>query len=309
VDLILRNANFEKKKPISKAKLSAETGLYGSSKNDFEITTNYDKDIVNGDIISCTNTEWGGKVFSIVIENNIMKLTGKTFRGQMELVIVNPFQVLTVSGTDSEIIQQLFSKTPLNYNVQPTGRSNKKSITIPVGSNLLKAVDLVLNAFGETMEIKVTSTIDVILHYSSVHRYDYSQEQLILSEGGMMPTAIHAIGKVNGVETSLSVYLQKDGSVGTSRYYTGFYAYEIAENINDNCATKSELQNLLTARLLALRSSKPASEVDLKIDNARIGDEVNVSILKFGRKSTQKIVAKSIEINNHNETQKIITGG
>jgi hypothetical protein len=125
----------------------------------------------------------------------------------------------------------------------------------------------------------------------------------------MMPTAIHAIGKVNGVETSLSVYLQKDGSVGTSRYYTGFYAYEIAENINDNCATKSELQNLLTARLLALRSSKPASEVDLKIDNARIGDEVNVSILKFGRKSTQKIVAKSIEINNHNETQKIITGG
>jgi hypothetical protein len=97
--------------------------------------------------------------------------------------------------------------------------------------------------------------------------------------------------------------------VGTSRYYTGFYAYEISENISDDCSSKSELQSLLSSRLLALRLSPLASEVDIKIDDAKIGDTVNISILKFGRKTSQKIIAKRLEMSNKRITQKIITGG
>lgn len=309
MDLILRNADFEKKKPVSNPQFSAETGLYGSSNNDFQLTVPYDKDIIKGDILTSNGTEWGGKIFNVNIENNIMKLTGKTFRGQMELVIVNPFSVLTLNGTDEEIVQRLFNLTTLNYNIQPTGRTTKKTVVIPVGSNLLKAVDLALFAFGEVMDIKVYNIVTVYLNPAATHRYDYSQSQLMLSEGGMLPTAIHATGKVNGTETFLSVYLQADGTVNTSRYYTGFYAYEISENISDDCSSVSELQSLLSARLLALRSSVSASEIDIKIDNAQIGDTVNISILRFRRKTTQKIIAKSLEINNKKSITKLITGG
>jgi hypothetical protein len=309
VDLILRDSDFQKKKPLSQAYFSAETGLYGSAKNDFQLKLPYDKDVNKGDIITSYGTEWGGKIFTVDIDGNAMTVTGKTFRGQMELVIVNPFNVLTVSGTDEEVIRQLFGATTLNYAIKPTGRTVEKSVTIPVGSNLLKAVDLALSGFGETMDLRVFSGVKVYLNYASEHRYDYSKSQVLLSEGGMLPTAIHAIGKVNGAETPISVYLQSNGTVGDSRHYTGFYAYEIAEKVNDDCANLSELKQILSARLLALRSSKLASEVDIQIDNAQIGDTVNISILKYSRKTTQKIVAKSVEINSGRLTQKLISGG
>ena len=309
MDLILRDELFQKKKPLPSVNFSAETGLYGSAKNDFQLRIPYDRKVKKGDIITSYGTEWGGKIYGIDIENNTMTATGKTFRGQMEMVVVNPFNVLTVTGTDEEVIRQLFKETTLDYEIQPTGRTTKKSVTIPMGSNLLKAVDLALTAFGETMEIRVYSNVQVYLHYAATHRYDYAKSQLLLSEGGMLPTAIHAIGKVNGAETPLSVYLQSNGTVGTTRYYKGFFAYEIAEKISDDCASKNELQSLLSSRLLALRNSKLASEIDIDIDDAQIGDTVNVSILKFNRKTTQKIVAKTIEINSSRVLQKLISGG
>lgn len=309
MDLILRDELFQKKKPLSSVNFSAETGLYGSAKNDFQLRIPYDKDIKKGDIITSYGTEWGGKIYEIDIDNSTMTATGKTFRGQMELVIVNPFTVLTVTGTDEEIIKQLFDATTLDYKIVPTGRTTKKSVTIPVGSNLLKAVDLVMTAFGETMEIRVYSEVEIYLHYAATHRYDYAKSQLLLSEGGMLPTAIHAIGKVNGAETTMSVYLQSDGTVGTTRYYKGFFAYEIAEKISDDCTSRNELQSLLSSRLIALRNSKLASEIDIDIDDAQIGDTVNVSILKFKRKTTQKIVAKKIEINSSRVLQRLISGG
>jgi hypothetical protein len=103
--------------------------------------------------------------------------------------------------------------------------------------------------------------------------------------------------------------LQNDDSIGTSRYYTNFDAYEISETLNDNCANKAELQNLVSDRLKALRSSPIASEVDIIIDNAEIGDIVNVTILKYGRKAQQKITAKSVELTNGRLKQKLLTGG
>lgn len=309
MDLILRNSLFEKKKPIKNPEYKAETGLYGSATNDFDLTIPYDADIVKGDILTSIGTEWGGRIFDVEIDGSTMILRGKTFRGQMELVSPNPFSVLTLTGTDYEIIKGLIDRTPLPYIVKETGNTTKKTVTIPANSNLLKAVDLALSAFNETMKIAVYSRVEISLNYASIHRYDYSQSELKLVENGMLPTALHATGKVGGVITNVSMYLQGDGTVGTSRFFKNFDAYEITENLNDDCASKSELQNLVSSRLLALRSSPLASEVDIKIDNAEIGDAVNVTILKYGRKAKQKIIAKSIELINGREKQKLITGG
>lgn len=309
MDLILRNSLFVKKKPINNPNFKAETGLYGSAQNDFELIIPYDADAVKGDIITSIGTEWGGRIFNIEISGNSMTLKGKTFRGQMELVSANPQSVLSVTGTDYEIIKKLIDLTPLPYVVNKTTNTAKKTVIIPAGASLLKAIDLVLSAFNETMKIEVYSKVELTLNKAVTHRYDYSQTNLRLIENGMIPTAIHAVGKVNGTETAVSVYTQSNGTVGTTRYYTGFDAYEIAETLNDNCTSKSELQNIVSNRLLALRYSPLASEVDIKIDNVEIGDILNVTILKYGRKTTQKIIAKSIEITNKRVEQKLITGG
>ena len=276
--MILRNSSFIKKKTIKNPEYKAETGLYGSAKNDFDLIIPYDADIVKGDILTSIGTEWGGRIFDVEIDGSTMTLRGKTFRGQMELVSPNPFSVLTLTGTDYEIIKGLIDKTPLLYDVKETGNTVKKTITIPANSNLLKAVDLVLNVFNETMKIAVYSKVEISLNYASVHRYDYSQNELRLIENGMLPTALHVTGKVNGTDTNVSMFLQGDGTVGTSRFFNNFDAYEISENLSDDCTSKAELQNLVSARLLALRSSPLASEVDIKIDNAEIGDTVNVSV-------------------------------
>lgn len=309
MDLILRDSLFTKKKPITNLNFKAESGLYGSTHNDFELTLPYDGSIVKGDIITCLGTEWGGRIFNTEISGNSMVLKGKTFRGQMELVSANPQSVLSVTGTDYEIIKKLIELTPLPYVVNKTTNTAKKTVVIPAGASLLKAIDLVLSDFGETMKIEAFSRVEITLNKVSTHRYDYSQTNLRLVENGMIPTAIHAVGKVNGTETAVSVYIQSNGTVGTTRYYTGFDAYEIAETLNDNCTSKSELQNIVSNRLLALRYSPLASEVDIKIDNAEIGDIINVTILKYGRKITQKVIAKAIEITNERIKQKLITGG
>lgn len=309
MDLILRKSTFEKKKPIKNPEFKAETGLYGSSNNDFELTVLYDADIVKGDIITSYGSEWGGRIYEVEINNSTMTIKGKTFRGQMEMVSPNPTDTLSITGTDVEIIQTLINRTSLFYTVKDTGNTTKKTVVIPQSSNLLKAVDLVLTAFGEVMKIEVYSNVEIAIEKKSTHRYDYSQTELKLIESDLKPTALHSIGKVNGTETAVSVYLQADGTVGSSRYFKNFDAYEICESSNDDCPTLMELKSIVSDRLLALRTSVLSSEVDVKIDGANIGDDVNVTIMKYNRKSNQKIIAKSIEIINGRIKQKLITGG
>lgn len=311
MDLVLRNINFEKKKPLIGATFNGESGLYGSSVNDFEVEITYDENVNQNDIITYGNTEWGGKIQAIEIENSKMRLTGKTFRGQMEMQVVNPFAVLVLSGTDYEIVSELINKTSFStsYVLNATGRTSKKTVVIPQKSSLLKAIDIVLAVFNETMSLYVANKVFINLKEKITHRYDYSQNTLLFDEGGELLTGLHIIGKVNGAETNVSVFYQPDGSVSTSRWYGGFYAYEITENISDNCASLADLRELASDRLLALRSSKLKSEIEIKIDTAEIGDAVNVSILKINRKVMQKVIGKRAEIKKGLLKTKIITGG
>ena len=146
------------------------------------------------------------------------------------------------------------------------------------------------------MLIKVSNDgVEITLSPITEKSFDASQVDLVADENRMMPTALHARGN----EYSASVYLQADGTVGTERYYTGFEAVEISQEIT--AGSLAELTALASDRLLALRKSQNASKIDVKIEDADIGDKINVTVQKYGIKATQTVSKKILKIEGKNE--------
>lgn len=306
MDLMLRDRDFKKKKAIKKPSFACNTGLYGASKNDFELTLTQSDILPIGDLITYGTSEFGGVILDRITgtKSKTVKYIGKSFRGQLENSIIAPFAVLTLTGTDYDVVNQIINLSQLPYKILPTGHTEQKKAVLPIGTNALKGIDLVLSAFNEKMLIKVSNSgVEITLSPVLEKSFDASQVDLMADENRMMPTALHARSK----EYSVSVYLQADGTVGTERYYTGFDAVEISQDISaDNL---SELTALASDRLLALRKSQNASEIDVKIEDADIGDRINVTVQEYGIKATQTVSEKVLTIEGKNEQITFNTGG
>ena len=308
MDLMLRDANFNKKSVIKKPKFSCSTGLYGASTNDFELILS-DNDIIPiGSIITYGTTEFGGVIKERIIdtEEKTSKYYGKSFRGQMENSIVTPTSSWNVGGTDYDIMIALFGRSQLKYKVNVTGRTEIKKFSIPLGSNLLKAVDLALSAFNEKMLIKASNDgVEITLMPIVYENCDESQIDLVIDENKMLPTALHA----KSDDYSASVYLQADGTIGSSRYYTGFDAVEIWQEIGSNAESSTEFKSIASDRLRALRETKNTSEIKSKIENADIGDKIKVSVKRYGVQTEQTVCEKILNFDGINEEINFNTGG
>lgn len=306
MDLMLRDRDFKKKKAIKKPSFACNTGLYGASINDFELTLTQSDILPIGDLITYGTSEFGGVILDRITDTKAktVKYIGKSFRGQLENSIIAPFGVLTLTGTDFDIINQIINLSQLSYKVLPTGRTKRNTVVLPIGTNALKAIDLALSSFNAKMLIKVSNDgVEITLEPIIEKSFDASQIDLVADENRMMPTALHARSK----EYSVSVYLQSDGTVGTSRYYTGFDAVEISQEITAD--SLEDLTALASDKLLALRKSQNASEVDVKIEEADIGDKINVTVSEYGIKTTQTVSEKTLTIEGKNEQITFNTGG
>ena len=306
MDLMLRDRNFRKVQVIKKPSYACNSGLYGASKNDFQLVLSEEQPFPIGYMVTWGTSEFGGVILNRITDTTAKTITyiGKSFRGQLENSIIAPFAVLTLTGTDFDIINQIVDLSELNYEVLPTGRTEDKTVVLPIGTNALKAIDLVLSAFNEKMLIKVSNDgVKITLSPITEKSFDASQVDLVVDENMMLPTALHARSK----EHYVSVYLQSDGTVGTERYYTGFDAVEISQEISAN--SYDELFALASDKLLALRNSQNTSEVNAKIENADIGDIINVSVKKYGVKATQTVSEKILKIEGKNEEITYNTGG
>lgn len=306
MDLILRDRAFKKAQVIKKPSYACNYGLYGASKNDFQLVLSEDNPLPIGYMLTYGTTEFGGVILDRKANTAEKTITyiGKSFRGQLENSIIAPTGVLTLTGTDFEIISQIINLSVLDYRVLPTGRTNAKTVILPVATNALKAIDLALGAFNEKMILEVSNDgVEITLSPTSETSFDASQVNLIADENRMMPTALHARG--NG--HTASVYLQSDGTIGNERYYTGFDAVEISEEITADSVY--ELTALASDKLLALRNIQNASEVDVKNEDADIGDKINVTVQKYGIKATQTVSEKILKIEGKNEEITFNMGG
>lgn len=306
MDLMLRDRDFKKVQVIKKPSFVCNSGLYGASKNDFQLVLSEDTPLPIGNMVTYDTSEFGGVILDRIADTKAKTITyiGKSFRGQLENSIIAPFAVLTLTGTDFEIINQIVNLSQLSYKVLPTGRTEQKMIVLPIGTNALKAIDLVLSAFNEKILIKVSNDgVEITLSPISEKSFDASQVDLVADENQMMPTALHARSK----EHTVSVYLQGDGTVGTEQYYTGFDAVEISQEITSD--SLAELTALASDRLLALRKSQNASKIDVKIEDADIGDKINVTVQKYSIKATQTVSEKILKIEGKNKEIAFNTGG
>ncbi len=306
MDLMLRDRNFRKVQVIKKPSYACNSGLYGASKNDFQLVLSEEQPFPIGYMVTWGTSEFGGVILNRIANTKEKTITyiGKSFRGHLENSIINSFSVLPIEGTDYQILDEIIQRSQLEYKVLPTNNTEVKKVLIPAGSNALKAADLALNAFGEKMLFKVSNDgVEISIVPVNQTNYDASQVDLIVDENKLLPTGLHAKGNNHVIR----VFLQADGTVGTTRYYTGFDAVEIVENISTD--TSDELLSLAKDRLLALRNSHNTSEVNAKIENADIGDIINVSVKKYGVKAAQTVSEKILKIEGKNEEIIYNTGG
>ena len=325
MDLMLRDTSFYKSKVIKRPNYACNTGLYGASKNDFELTLTESELLPIGYFVTYGTTEFGGCIQERIVDTKekTVKYIGKTFRGQMENSIVNPTSALTISGTDYGILKMLFSRSQLNYKINQTNRPATKSITFPIGTNLLKAADIVMGVFSEKMVFKVSNAgVEITIMPAIAEKYDASQVDLIADENKMLPTGLHIAGYKNyiwneGYEYEekielpifVSVYVQKDGRIGTSRYYKGFDAVEIWQEEKSAVDYEYELTNIAVDKLKALRDAHNNSEIGARIEKADIGDILNVTVQEFGVKARQIVSEKMLKFDGKNEEITYSSGG
>lgn len=313
MDLIRRDAQFKKIEVIKKPKFECYTGLYGSSSNEFKLVLNDNQNLLNiGDLVGYDTSEFGGKILRRIPDtaNKTVTYEGKTFRGQMEQSIVAPFGVLSLSGTLNEIATQLFELSQLGYSIAAYSSTAVKTLVVPVGSNLLKAMDLLLLSFGCKMFFKISDAgVQVFFDAVNIKSFDSSQTDVVIDENHLLPTALHAIGKVNDDMYSASVFLQSDGSVGTKRYYSDMNASEIWQSINDNCENEEQFYNLISDKLLALRKTGNKSSVLVKIEQADIGDIIKISVGKTNISAFQTVSERTLKMSNNNTLFSFKMGG
>lgn len=303
MDLILRDENFSKKRIIKKPSFSCNCGLYGASTNDFQLVLTDDEIIKIGEIVTYGLTEYGGRVScrEFNTAENTVTYTGKTFRGQLEYSIIAKAWELTLEGTPYKIAKEIIEYSELDYSVEFIDISETKAITIPTGSNALKAFDLLTAAFGLKMKLSISDGVKISLAPCVGVKYDGDEVPLIITESNQLPTALHAYGESGNV----SVFLQEDGSVGSDRFYTGFKAVEICEELK---ADENEVLEIIAAdRLLALRNTQSVSE--LTLGSLDIGETVTVSSKKHGISSVQTVNEIAMTFDGLNAEITTNTGG
>lgn len=303
MDLILRDEYFAKKRIIKKPSFSCNCGLYGASTNDFQLVLTDDEIIKIGEMVTYGLTEYGGRVScrEFNASEKTVTYTGKTFRGQLEYSIIAKTSDLTLEGTPYELVKKIIEFSELDYSISFIDISETKSITFPIGSNALKALDLINTAFGLKMKLTISDGIKIALVPCVGVKYDGDEVPMIITESNQLPTALHAYGESGNV----SVFLQEDGSVGSERSYTGFKAVEICEELK---AEEGEvLESIAADRLLALRNTQSVSE--LTLGTLDIGEVVTVSSKKHGVSSVQTVNEVSMTFDGLNAEITTNTGG
>ncbi len=312
MDLIFTNDQQKELGFLKEYSLDLEVGKHGVSSNDFELTTqtaNYDESFTYNSHIYYEGTEYGGIVERKKVDTTEQTVTymGPTFRGILAKEYIQPPEgqaYLVLNDEANTCIQSLIS-----------GRFNDLFVVDEIGEsglnikysirdlNLLKALENALNTVNAKLDIKHQD--DGKVHLKAVKINDLSE--LIQYDKnyqvGMNVTTkikpynhILALGQGELLERlRVNLYLQKDGSWGTTEVYKGLdrktYKYEDtntedAAELQENAIKKVEEEN-----------GTDTLDISFDADNAELFDIVSVKEditgISFKTQITQKILKYS----------------
>lgn len=303
-DLIVRNEGIfpmkfivarENGEELGYMDVNAEIDLDLGDTNDFELRINQDSWTQDwywyGNRIFVPGTEYGGIMndLEVITRTREIVLRGPTWRGLLAQKIVEPpdgEDHLTVSGDLNDILRDLigdrfgglFSVPDVETGVTVTGWQVDRYVT------LSDAITKLLDSKGYRMQISYVEPEGLEYGYVAVQAVpvtDYSEDLEYSREGKVEFSVRDYRGGVNHLicagkgqneeRVILHLYVQEDGSIGETQYYTGLA--EHAATYEFSGADIDKLKEDGTKRLKDLRNYK-SIDVDISDIDLEIGDIV-----------------------------------
>ena len=301
--VILANKNREEIRHADELKGDFAVG----NENDFEMVSSvadWTGDIDFGSYLYIPNTEFGGIVTEIESSTgqNQIFVRGATWRGILAKKIIKPRSgedYRTVSGRIEDIVRELVAECGLVslFSVPTTEDSTEIRFQFDRYCTLLAGLEKMLSSVGYRLDIRYIKTRwEAYVRIQPVAATDFSDETEFSQDGKLVFTAQNNQGGINHLiclgkgdlkdRIVKHLYVQKDGSIGNSPYYTGLD--ERTETYDYSSAEEPELTEKGTERLRELMNSKKFA-VDIDDD---IETEMQIGDIVGGRDYITGIVVK-----------------
>lgn len=288
--------------------MAAEIDFAVGKENDFEVKIRRDswrEECTFGNALYIPGTEYGGIIGEISTNTSLgtISIVGRTWRGMLDKKIIVPpsgEDYATVTGEINQVLGKLISGQFGNYFVvsqEDTGVS-VSNYQFERYCTLLSGSTKMLKSVGCKLHIKYVQQEDGQPGYvelSAVPIVDYSGEielsqdsQLNFSFKNNRNGVNHLIclgkGELQDRQV-IDLYVQKDGSIGATPYYTGIQ--EVAETYEDTSSESAELQEKGTEKLRELMNSATFS-----MDVESLGIDVEIGDIVGGRDYLTGLYAK-----------------
>ena len=288
--LILADQNLRDICPVMDAGIDIAIG----DENNYEIKVRRDKwrsEYTFGNVFYVRNTEYGGIIGEVDTNTaeDAISLLGMTWRGMLDKKIICPptgSDYKTVSGELNLILNDLVAEHFDDYFVvlQVDTGVSLANYQFDRYCTLLTGVTKMLKSVGYRLQIRYIQQErgqPGYIELSAVPIVDYS-EQIELSQDSQLNFTFkncrngvnHLIclgkGELQDRQV-IDLYVQEDGSIGTTQYYTGIQ--EVAETYEDTSSESDELEEKGREKLQELMNSTSFSmDVETLNMDVAIGD-------------------------------------
>ena len=308
--LILADQNLKDIAPVMNAEIDIAIG----EENDYEIKIPRDEwrsEYTFGNVFYVKDTEYGGiigEVDTSTAEDTI-SLLGRTWRGMLDKKIIRPptgQDYKRASGELNAVLGELITEQFDDYFVvsqDDTGVS-LTNYQFDRYCTLLSGINKMLKSVGYRLKIRYVQQErgqPGYVELSSAPIVDYS-EQIELSQDSQLNfefkncrngvNHLICLGKGELQERQvIDLYVQKDGSTGSERYYTG--VQEIAATYEDTSSETDELEEKGREKLLELMNNTSFSmDVESLNMDVEIGDIIGGRDYLTGLYAKKPIVKK-----------------
>ena len=288
--------------------MDADVDFSVGEDNDYEIKIrreSWREEYTFGNVLYIPGTEYGGIIGEINTDTSLdtISILGRTWRGKLDKKIIVPpagQDYATASGELNQILRNLITGQFGDYFVvsQTDTGINIASYQFDRYCTLLAGITKMLKSVEHKLHIEYVQQErgqPGYVELSAVPIVDYSDEielsqdsQLNFSFKNNRDGVNHLIclGKGELQERKVvDLYVQEDGSIGTTQYYAGIQ--EVAEVYEDTSSESAELQEKGTEKLQELMNSTTFS-----MDVETLGIDVEIGDIVGGRDYLTGLYAK-----------------
>ena len=297
--VILTDSGGNEIGPVRFKKIDIDLG----DTRDFELTisnSKWDQRLKSKNRIFVPGTEFGGIIGGKRIDTSQDSITvkGRTWRGVLEKKVIKPpsgeaYKI--VSGEINTVIKGLISEAKLTSLFAVSDNDTGITVTdyqFDRYTTLLAGIEKMLKSVGYKLHVEyiqmerglpgyvLLSALEIKDYHGLVELSQDNRLNFTLTETENGVNHLICLGKGELTEREvIHLYINKDGEVGTTQYYTGLD--EVEETYDYSSAESDELLEKGTEILLELTNSK-----SLKMDVEKLNIEVDIGDVISGRDYT-----------------------